>query len=253
MQGARPSKRITCLGPLMVMESARTFCARGWSFPGWLVVLRELQSSHISTHLQGCFMWLGRCSLGPVLPLSHGSGPGWGWGTGRGGGGGRHRRASLSPSFHLSLGSASPCSWLSWKRDVSVCLSGSPSSDHLASATPTPTVVFFFFFGGAGPCGGRGQAPAHSSPVSEAPGLQACSLQCLCCVFFPPMDGRGVCAGLGDFCLKATPSLSPCAELIACADGAAGRSRPAQGPAWGVLPTPIQCAQPLQCAIVIFV
>lgn len=86
MQGSRPSKRITCLGPLMVMESARTFCARGWSFPGWLVVLRELQSSHISTHLQGCFMWLGRCSLGPVLPLSHGSGPGWGWGTGRGGG-----------------------------------------------------------------------------------------------------------------------------------------------------------------------
>lgn len=126
---------------------------------------------------------------------------------GRALGGGRQGRDGPSPSFYLSLGSAIPCSCLSWKRDVSVHLSGFPSSDHLASATPTPTC--FFFFGGAGPCVGRGQAPAHSSPVSEAPGLQACSLQCLCCVFFPPMGGWGTCVGLGDFCLKATPPRPP--------------------------------------------
>lgn len=179
----------------------------------------------------------------PPFPCGSGSGESARWG-GQG-----HTGPSLS--FHLFLGSAIPRSLLPWKRDVSVRLSGFPSSDHLASTTPTPTC--FFWGGGAGPCCGRGQAPAHSSPVSEASGLQACSLQCLCCVFFPPMGGWGTCVGLGDFCLKATPSLSPCAELIACTDGAAGRSLPAQGPAWGVLPTPIQRAQPLQCAIVIFV
>lgn len=143
MQGSRPSKRITCLGPLMVMESGRTFCVRGWSFPGRLVVLRELQSSHISTHLQGALCgWVGEAQ-GPCCPSPMGVALGGG-ALGRS----RHRRASLSPSFYLSLGSASPCSWLSWKRDVSVCLSGSPSSDHLASTTPTPTVFFFFFWRG---------------------------------------------------------------------------------------------------------
>lgn len=146
MQGSRPSKRITCLGPLMVMESARTFCARGWSFPGQLVVLRELQSSHISTYLQGCFMWLGRCSLGPVLPLSHGSGPGWGWGTGRGGGG-RHRRASLSPSFHLSLGLLLPALGFPGR---GMCLCVCLALLHLTTLLQQhpPPLLFFFFWRG---------------------------------------------------------------------------------------------------------
>ena len=94
-----------------------------------------------------------------------------------------------------------------------------------------PTPLFLFFLRGWA-CVGRGQPPAHSSPVSEAPGLQVRSLQCLCCVFFPPLGGRGACVGLGEFCLKAAPP-SPSAELIACADGAAGRSQPARGASVG--------------------
>lgn len=42
---------------------------------------------------------------------------------------------------------------------------------------------------------------AHSSPVSEAQGLQACSLQCFCC----PLSSHGwvgcMRVGLGEFCL----------------------------------------------------
>lgn len=186
MQGSRPSKRITCLGPLMVMESGRTFCVRGWSFPGRLVVLRELQSSHISTHLQGALCgWVGEAQ-GPCCPSPMGVALGGG-ALGRS----RHRRASLSPSFYLSLGSASPCSWLSWKRDVSVCLSGSPSSDHLASTTPTPTVLFFFLERLA-PV--RGEArPQHTvaqclRPQASRPALYNAFVVC----FFLPWTG-GAC------------------------------------------------------------
>lgn len=64
------------------------------------------------------------------------------------------------PSFAFALGSAPPCSGLSWKRDVSVRLSGLPSSDHLASATPTPTC--FFFLEGLAPVGG-GERPGPST------------------------------------------------------------------------------------------
>lgn len=87
-----------------------------------------------------------------------------------------------------------------------VCL----ASPHLTTLLQQhPCLPSFFFLEGLGPEGERSRAPAHSSPVSEAPGLQACSLQCLCCVFFPPLGGRGACVGLGDSCLKATPSPFP--------------------------------------------
>lgn len=160
MQGSRPSKRITCLGPLMVMESARTFCARGWSFPGWLVVLRELQSSHISTHLQGCFMWLGRCSLGPVLPLSHGSGPGWGWGTGRGGG------AVDTEELASHLPSTSPWGLLLPALGFpgrGMCLCVCLALLHLTTLLqqhPPPLLFFFFFFWRGWPLWGERPGPS---------------------------------------------------------------------------------------------
>lgn len=133
-----------------------------------------------------------------------------------------------------------------------LCLCVCLASLHLTTLLQQhPSPPCFFSVAGLGLVWER-PGPAHSSPVSEAPGLQACSLQCLCCVFFPPLGGRGARVGLGDFCLKAAPSL-PCAELIACADGAAGRSRLLGGQRWGGLPIPIQRARPPQCAIVISV
>lgn len=137
-----------------------------------------------------------------MLPLSEGSGPGESSGLGWTQKSQPLAFFSTSP-WHLSC---PPLGFPGRGMCLCVCL----AFLHLTTLLQQhPHPPLFLFFGGAGPCGGRGQAPAHSSPVSEALGLQACSLQCLCCVCFPPMGGRGACVGLGDSCLKATPPRPP--------------------------------------------
>lgn len=171
-------------------------CAHSWSCLGQRMVLREHQSRRFPLQLRVAW-WVrpeGQCcpssmgvALGSVL----------GWSV--------QRRTSPFPSLPPLLGICFSL-LLAFLEAGCVCLAF-PHLTTLLQQHPRPPC--FFFFGGAGSGRGRSWAPAHSSPVSEAPGLQACSLQCLCCVFFPPMGGWGTCVGLGDFCLKATPSLSP--------------------------------------------
>lgn len=68
-----------------------------------------------------------------------------------------------------------------------MCLSGSPSSDHLASATPTPTR--FFFLEGPAPVGGEAR-PQHTvaqclRPQASRPALYNAFVVC----FFLPWAG----------------------------------------------------------------
>lgn len=159
---------VSCLGPPTVLNSCRTLVCL------WLEPLDSLWSSRAPIQLppQGDLRaWqvrlevdaspylpaatLGRAGLSPALPLL------------------RLRGSSLLLAF---LEEACVCAsvWLPFHLTT------------LLSNTPAPLVSLFVE--GLGLVGERGQA-RHSSPVSEAPGLQARSLQCLCCVFFPPWAG----------------------------------------------------------------